>query len=60
MVYTAFNFTMALFEVFMLEKMSHAVWSSKFNEDLQTKKTTQMDRELAAGCFDENMLDTDF
>ena len=33
MVYTAINFAMTLFALFILEKMSHSVWSVSYKDD---------------------------
>ena len=60
MLYTIINFFMALFAIFMLEKMSRAVWSKKYPDEETNKKTSQMDREVAANWFDFMLPDTDF
>ena len=60
MFYTVINFFMALFAIFMLEKMSRAVWSKKYPNEEISKKTSQMDREVAAGWFDVIMISNEF
>ena len=60
MVYTAVNFVATMFALFMLEKMSKAIWSKKLTEEEKSGKTSQMDREVAAGWFDIMLLDTDY
>ena len=60
MFYTIINFVMALFALFMLEKMSRAVWSKKYPDEEVSKKTSQMDREVAAGLFDVVMIGSEF
>ena len=44
----------------MFERMSKAIWSKKLKEEQNNKKTSQMDREVAAGWFDEMLLDREF
>lgn len=44
----------------MFEKMSKAVWSKKLPEEEVNRKTSQMDREVAAGWFDLMLIDMDF
>ena len=58
--YTLINFLATLFVLYMLERMSRAIWSNKKPEEEQSKKTSQMDREVAAGWFDSMLLDMDF
>ena len=60
MVNNVLNFVMTMFAVYMLVKMSKATWSIKFQDSAETRKTTQMDREVAAKWFDKMMLDTEF
>ena len=40
MFYTAINFGMTLFTLFMLEKMSRATWSKKFQSAKESEQTT--------------------
>ena len=58
--YTVINFVMTLFALYIFEKMSKAVWSKKLPEEELSRKTSQMDREVAAGWFDLMLLDMDF
>uniref|UniRef100_A0A7S3HVY2 Uncharacterized protein n=1 Tax=Favella ehrenbergii TaxID=182087 RepID=A0A7S3HVY2_9SPIT len=44
----------------MFNKMSHSVWSRKLQEEEKDKKTSQMDRMVAAGWFDLMLLDRNF
>ena len=60
MIHTLANFVMTLCALFMLEKMSHAKWSDKHQDSEQSKQTSQMDREVAAGWFDTMMPDKQF
>ena len=60
MVYSILNFSMTTFAIYMIEKMSRAVWSSDENESEEARKTTQMDREVSAGFYDLMMVDFDF
>ena len=60
MIYASLNFGMTVFVLHMLERMSHANWSEKLNESTESRQTSQMDREVAAGWFDLMLLDTDF
>ena len=49
-----------MFALYMFEKMSKAIWSKKLLEEQNNKNTSQMDREVAAGWFDEMLLDRNF
>ena len=60
MIYSALNFIITMHVLFMFEKMSRAVWSNMLPEEQKSSKTTQMDREVAAGWFDEMLVDTDY
>ena len=60
MLYTSINFAMTLFALYLLVKMSKAVWSHQHADEELSRKTTQMDREVAAGWFDYMMVDTEF
>ena len=59
MIYSAINFVAIMFALFMFERMSRAVWSKKLPDEDKSRKTSQMDREVAAGWFDIMLLDTD-
>ena len=52
MINNVLTFVMNMFAIYMLEKMSRAKWSMENDDTLVAKKTTQMDREVAAGYFD--------
>ena len=52
MISNVLTFVMNMFAIYMLEKMSRAKWSMENDDTLVAKKTTQMDREVAAGYFD--------
>ena len=54
------NFLMNVYAIYMLEKMSRAVWSIDHKDSEEAKQTTQMDREVAAGWFDYKMMFDDF
>ena len=59
-IYQQTNFFATVFALFMFERMSKAIWSKKLKEEQNNKKTSQMDREVAAGWFDEMLLDREF
>ena len=60
MIYSAMNFLTTMHALFMFERMSRAVWSNMLPEEQKSTKTSQMDREVAAGWFDEMLVDTDY
>ena len=60
MINNVLTFVMNMFAIYMLEKMSRAKWSMENDDTLVAKKTTQMDREVAAGYFDYKMMIPDF
>ena len=60
MINNVLNFVMNMFAIYMLEKMSRAKWSIENDDTREAKKTTQMDREVAAGCYDAKMMIKDF
>ena len=48
------------FILFFLAKMSRAVWSRKLPLEESNRSTSFMDREVAAGWFDDTLLDLDY
>ena len=60
MINNVLNFAMNMFAIYMLEKMSRAKWSIENDDTREAKKTTQMDREVAAGWYDSKMMIQDF
>ena len=60
MINNVLNFVMNMFAIYMLEKMSRAKWSIENDDTREAKKTTQMDREVAAGWYDYKMNDKEF
>ena len=60
MINNVLTFVMNMFAIYMLEKMSRAKWSMENDDTQVAKKTTQMDREVAAGFFDYKMMIPDF
>ena len=60
MINNVLNLAMSIFAIFMLEKMSRAVWSIEYRGIEQANGKTQMDCEVAAGFYDKSMVDTDF
>ena len=60
MIINLLNFLMNIFSLYMHVKMSSAQWTMKSKSSKEAKQTTQMDREIAAGCYDSQMLDFDF
>ena len=60
MINNLLNFLMNTFALLKHEKMSSAQWTMMSKNSLESKQTTQMDREVATSCYESQMLDFDF
>ena len=60
MISNVLNFVMSVYQIYMIEQISRAEWSVEHRDTTEARQTTQMDREVGAGYYDQNMVDMNF